>query len=197
MSDRDRVYLIVGLGNPGRIYQGTRHNIGKDFVKWLGKFWRVPLKNREHLFVWGEKREEEKRIMLIYLRTFMNESGRAFPAMIKKFSPHTEDIMVVHDDLDIPLGRIKILKEGGTGGHRGIESIQETLRTKKFPRIRVGIGKPPPGMRGEEYVLGRLGREEKEEIRQLFPRIEEAIRTWMERGIDIAMSIFNRREVKR
>ena len=135
--------LIVGLGNPGREYAWTRHNLGWQVVAYLAEEWRIPLSKKSLESVWGQGRVGGETVILAQPTTFMNLSGQAVSRLSAYFKLSPENLVVVHDDLDVPLWRIKIVERGGPGGHRGILSLIGQLHTEEFLRVKLGIGRPP------------------------------------------------------
>ena len=135
--------LIVGLGNPGREYAWTRHNLGWQVVAYLAEEWRIPLSKKSLESVWGQGRVGGETVILAQPTTFMNLSGQAVSLLLSYFKLSPADLVVVHDDLDVPLWRIKLVERGGAGGHRGMLSIINQLHTEEFLRVKLGIGRPP------------------------------------------------------
>lgn len=187
------MWLLVGLGNPGIRYANTRHNIGFLFIDGLAVRYTIKLKETKH-FISGVGAIGGVDIALLKPTTYMNLSGVAVKEALSKFSISTDQLLVVHDDLDIELGRIKVRKNGSSGGHRGIESIISELGTKDFIRLKIGIGRDS-SIPSDEYVLGNFRPNEREIIDQSLQRGYDAIITVMTHGLDKAMSLFNRKEV--
>jgi len=183
--------MVVGLGNPGREYRDTRHNVGYMAADlWAASNGmttrRFGLRSR-----WGSKKVRGQQIVVLKPKTYMNLSGIAVKRAIKKFKLDAQDIIIVHDDLDIPLGRIKISLKGGAGGHKGIKSIIDSLGTKDFIRVRVGIGRPPGSADAADWVLSPF---EKEEIPMRDQAVElsrAVIDSILTEGVDAAMNQFH------
>ena len=154
--------LIVGLGNPGREYAWTRHNLGWQVVALLSEEWRIPLSKKSLESVWGQGRVGGEGVILAQPTTYMNLSGRAVSRLMAYFKLSPEDLVIIHDDLDVPLWRLKIVERGGPGGHRGILDIIATLNTEEFLRVKLGIGRPRPGLPTEKYVLSHFPAEDAE-----------------------------------
>ena len=148
--------LIVGLGNPGREYAWTRHNLGWQVAAHLSELWGIPLSRQSHGALWGQGRVGLEGVILAQPTTYMNLSGRAVSALMAYFRLSPEDLVVIHDDLDVPQWRLKIVERGGPGGHRGILDIMATLNTEEFLRVKLGIGRPPAMMPTENYVLSHF-----------------------------------------
>ena len=191
MAGNGSCRLIVGLGNPGAEYAGTRHNAGFDVVD---RFLAGHVKSfRERNARSGEAREGsfagEKLIVLKPL-TFMNLSGNAVLPVVKGESLKPSEILVIYDDIDLPVGRMRLRKNGGSAGHNGMKSIIETLGTENFPRLRIGIG-TEDAKRDPDYVLGRFSGKEREIYEALIGKAVEALELLQRRGIDEAMCRFN------
>ena len=168
--------LIVGLGNPGREYAWTRHNLGWQVVAYLAEEWRIPLSKKGLESVWGQGRVGGETVILAQPTTFMNLSGQAVSLLLSYFKLSPADLVVVHDDLDVPRWRLKLVERGGPGGHRGILSIINQLHTEEFLRVKLGIGRPPMMMPTENYVLSHFPADEAENVARL---IERAARRWI------------------
>ena len=187
------MFMIVGLGNPGQQYIGTRHNVGfmmldyfaaKHGITFLESRWKASVAKA---FVW------DISLLLLKPETFMNLSGMAVSQAAHFYKIVPEDIIVMHDDLDIEFGRLKIVSGGGDGGHKGIRSIVEHLGTKNFSRIKIGIGRPISPIQPEKYVLAKFEPDEKEMIEQKMAVAFEGIRILLQKGIAAAMTEINQR----
>lgn len=187
--------LIAGLGNPGRIYIDSRHNIGFSLIRNLSRIYKAPLKKDNHTFsLSGKGRIEGQNLILALPLTFMNLSGIAVSALLKKYRIDLKDLMVVCDDLDLEPGVMKVKASGSSGGHRGLESIIDSLGTREFCRLRIGIGRPSnKNMDAARYVLSAFTRKEKEEIKEATEEARDCLRVWVTKGIAESMNIFNRR----
>ncbi len=181
----------MGLGNPGLEYAWTRHNLGYQVVAALAELWRIPLTRRTLDNCWGQGRVGQETIILAQPSTYMNLSGRAVSCLMAYMKLSLEDLVVIHDDMDVPLGRLKIGKGGGAGGHRGVLSIVETLGTQDFLRVKLGIGRPPPQMSGEDYVLSHFLFGEAETIVDFVVRAAQAVETLLEAGLAAAQQRFH------
>ncbi len=185
------LYLVVGLGNPGSQYEDTRHNAGFMVAECWGK------KLKADLAVSGlPAREAEatingKNVLLLCPATYMNRSGEAVKACVEDYGLEIERILVVHDDLDLPLGRIKVVRGGGPGGHRGIESIIRHLHSKNFARIKLGIGRPRYGEMVEDYVLTPFYPEEREVVQEVIRAAVSACEMFVLEGVEKAMNHTN------
>ena len=190
--------LVVGLGNPGREYVGTRHNIGFEVIDRLadrlavarvGDFDRMARSKFEGLTLDASLRDE--RLLLLKPMTYMNLSGRAVQAALGFYQLSPADVMIVLDDLALPCGKLRIRAGGSDGGHNGLRDIERALGTSEYPRLRVGIDPPPPPVPGKQYVLGRFTPEQRKLIDPAIDRASSAIVTWIEEGIPAAMNRFN------
>jgi PTH1 family peptidyl-tRNA hydrolase len=189
------VKLIVGLGNPGRIYRDSRHNIGFSVVKALSKIYRIPLKKDNHTFsLSGKGKIKGENLILALPLTFMNLSGIAVSALLKKYKINLENLLVVSDDLDLGLGVIRIRRAGSSGGHRGLSSIIDALGSQSFCRLRIGIGgSVRKDINTTSFVLSPFTRMEREKIKEIIENACDCCSIWVTRGITESMNIFNRR----
>jgi len=189
------VKLIVGLGNPGREYHWTRHNLGFLLLDELAREHRIPLDRRGLKSIYGRGRMARGEAILAKPQTYMNLSGEAVQRLLHFFKIPPSELIVLHDDLDLPWGKIRIRIGGSSGGHRGILSIQETLGNEAFIRLKIGIGRPPiPGRDPADYVLDPLPEEQKEELKAILKRGREAVETILSRGPQEAMNRFHKIE---
>jgi len=192
--------LIVGLGNPGRPYAANRHNIGFRCINHLAKKHSIPLKQNQCRAQTGSGEIAGVPVLLAKPKTFVNQSGEAVSRLMEKHSIALDDVIVIHDDLDLPLGRLRIRKGGSSGGHKGINSIISALGSKDFCRIKVGIGRPtgPDGKPTADekvivdYVLGNFTPDEEKTIEPVIARVAEAIECMLSEGLSTAMNRFNR-----
>ena len=186
------------MGNPGLIYAGSRHNIGFSVIKSLARFLKVTLKRDRAVFsVTGASRCGQHNIILAMPQTFMNLSGIAVKALFKKYKACPESLLVICDDLDLELGRIKLRSSGRSGGQRGLESIIEHIGSQEFSRLRIGIGRPQKSTDAARYVLTGFSRREKPLIDEAREKAVECCLAWVEKGIDETMNMFNAKELKK
>ena len=183
--------LIVGLGNPGRQYEGSRHNVG--FVV-LGELARRkeagPVKAKFHGELVETEFEGEKTLLLCPL-TYMNQSGLSVQEAKAFYKIPDEDLLVACDDLSLPLAKLRFRARGSSGGQKGLDDIVRRLGTEEFARLRIGIGSPPQGWDWADYVLGKFKAEEKPEIEQAVLKAADAVALWVREGIDFCMNQFN------
>jgi len=187
-------FCIIGLGNPGKRYENTRHNVGKKLVRWLSCRWGIPINKREKTHHFGKGKRSGKEIYLLLPSLFMNESGKVVQEIIHDFGLSLESLLVIHDDADIPLGKIKVVYSSSAGGHKGVASVIEYLGSQKFSRLKIGIGREE-NKDLTDYVLEEFQEEEKEVIGRIFSLCEGAIQVWISEGIYKAMSLYNNRRV--
>ncbi|OQB08978.1 MAG: Peptidyl-tRNA hydrolase [Candidatus Omnitrophica bacterium ADurb.Bin205] len=188
--------LIVGLGNPGLQYVGSRHNIGFEVVRYLAKMHKVTLKKEKGVQALSVKiRFDSLGVILALPLTYMNLSGEAVRHLLKKYKVAVSDLLVVYDDLDLEFGRIKIRSSGVSAGHRGVESIIGILKGRNdFNRIRIGIGRPSD-KNASDFVLARFNRREKANLPGIIDRAAQCCKEWAEEGVDCAMNSFNRKDI--
>lgn len=172
--------MIIGLGNPGAGYKKSRHNIGFRVVSSLSEKYRIDLTNRRYLARWGEGRILSQPVILAKPGTFMNLSGKAVKALLQGVGQTSDKLLIIHDDVDLALGRIKVKYRGGDSGHRGVRSLLDELGTDKFIRIRMGVGRPPKGQDTAEYVLSPFDTTEEEtaakEVEEVVALIENLLK---------------------
>lgn len=194
LSGAERISVVVGLGNPGRRYDGTRHNAGFQVVDALADHYGVRLQERKFPAQWAEAGVEGRTVLFMKPTTYMNRSGEAVYAMLHYFKiPHSR-MLVIHDDLDMPLGRVKIVRAGGAGGHRGVTSIIERVGDGGFARLKLGIGRPRHGEPVEVYVLSGPEEDERDRFEKMVSHGAEAARAVLERGLEAAMNLYNTRD---
>jgi len=187
------LWIVVGLGNPGKKYSQTRHNAGFIFIKRLANEWKVKLKKRNYLAQGGEVMRSNERVLLVKPQTFMNKSGLAARAITDKLRISPEKLIIVYDDLDVPLGEIRVRKDGGPGTHKGMNSIVQELETTKLPRIRLGIGPQIAVEDATSYVLSSFNKGEKILLRKSLEKAQEALEMILAGEIEEAMNLYNKR----
>jgi len=185
-------YLIAGLGNPGPEHAANRHNVGFRCVERLAAAHGLAFDKRQKNGRVALGEIAGRRVVLVKPQTFMNESGRAVVALARFYQVPPEQMLVVYDDLDLPLGTVRLRPEGGSGGHKGMRSIIEHLGSQNFPRLRIGIGRPAGQMDPAAYVLQDFSVEEQPLVEEALERAVAAIETWLREGIVMAMSRHNR-----
>lgn len=189
--------LIVGLGNIGKEYEGTRHNIGFMVADELAKRWGITTWKNERSAMCAEYRIPEK-VFLIKPTTYMNLSGEAVGAFANFYNIDPEDIAVIQDDLDLPCGKLRIRRKGSAGGHNGIKSIQQHLGTGDFPRFKIGIGHPERNASAViGHVLHRFGKEEQPLIEEAVKQMADAVELWLKGDMDAVMQEYNTKKEKK
>lgn len=183
--------LIIGLGNPGRDYAHNRHNVGFRCINYLAKAQGISLGQRNCQAQHGMGRIGGTQVVLAKPRTFMNLSGGSVKLLRQRFKAAPADIVVIHDDLDLALGRIRLYANGGSGGHKGIESVVAALGSRDFLRIRVGIGRPGADVDSVDYVLNDFSPSEMPVIEEAIVRIGEAVPCLLNEGLAAAMNRYN------
>jgi PTH1 family peptidyl-tRNA hydrolase len=184
---------VAGLGNPGQKYLGTRHNLGFEVVKLFSERHGINLNQKRFLSLLGQGRIGGTKVFLLLPQTYMNLSGRAVRQIVDYFDLATRDILIVYDDMDVELGRIKITAQGSAGGHKGMVSIIEHLKTTEFNRIKIGIGRSDPRMSGESFVLSRFRPEEEKIIQHSVETAVDAVELVLGQGLAEAQERFNRK----
>ncbi|OGP72945.1 MAG: aminoacyl-tRNA hydrolase [Deltaproteobacteria bacterium RBG_16_49_23] len=185
--------IIVGLGNPGVRYLETRHNIGFRVVDRLAETCHIPLSTKRHQTLYGTGSIDSQKVILVKPMTYMNRSGEAVGKMVHFFHLGIENLIVIHDDLDLPFGRFRFKQRGGDGGHQGVRSIIELLGGANFLRLKVGIGRPPRGMEPAEYVLNSFDLFEQSHLDRVIDQAVEALRVLISDGIQTAMNRFQKK----
>jgi PTH1 family peptidyl-tRNA hydrolase len=186
------VYLIVGLGNPGDDYRLSRHNIGFMVIDRLAQIHGIRVNRYKCLSLCGEGRFNGERVFLAKPRVFMNRSGHAVKKVLDFLEIDVINLLVVHDDIDLDFGRLRVVARGGHGGHKGVSSIIENVDSEDFCRIKIGIGRPRYSETVEDYVLGGFYPEESDTLPHLISRAGQAAEDIVVRGVSYAMNQFNK-----
>ncbi len=183
--------IIVGLGNPGERYQGTRHNAGYMALAVLAKRFNLSHPKGQFQSDTLSTLINGVSVLLVAPLSYMNASGSAVKSALSFYKLAPESLLVVCDDVDLPVGRIRVRSQGGNGGQRGLGDIIQKVGTKEFSRVRIGVGRPPGTMDTADYVLSKFGAGEKSLMEEAFNRAADAAECWVERGIAEAMNRFN------
>ena len=186
------MYLIVGLGNPGKQYENTRHNVGFDAVDLLVDEYRVPSSGKQHKAMYGKGVIAGQKVILAKPLTYMNLSGESVRALVDyyKIDP-TDELIIIYDDINLAPGKLRIREKGSAGGHNGIKNIIAHLGSQEFPRIRIGVGEKPKGWDLADYVLGRFAKEEEPVIREALEKVVQACEVMITEDARTAMNRFN------
>ena len=188
------MFLIVGLGNPGKQYEHTRHNIGFDVMDALAEKYNISISEKKHKALCGKGVINGVKVVLAKPQTYMNLSGESVAELVNyyKMDPE-EEMIVIYDDIDLDPGQLRIRKKGSAGGHNGIKNIIQELGTQKFVRIKVGVGAKPQGWDLADYVLGRFGSEDRKLVDEAQDRACKAVELILSDGPDAAMNEFNKK----
>ncbi|MED4404165.1 aminoacyl-tRNA hydrolase [Metabacillus fastidiosus] len=183
--------LIIGLGNPGKQYESTRHNVGFMAVDQLSDRLNIPLDRTKFNGLYGIGHISGEKVILLKPLTYMNLSGECIRPLMEYYEVDDNEIVVIYDDLDIPTGKIRLRTKGSAGGHNGIKSMIQHLGTQQFNRVRVGIDRPSNGMTITDYVLGRFIEEEQADIQSAIKQSAEACEKWLTADFNQVMNEFN------
>ncbi|WP_110926084.1 aminoacyl-tRNA hydrolase [Bacillus massiliglaciei] len=183
--------IIIGLGNPGKQYEKTRHNVGFEVIDELAQKWSISLDQAKHKGIYGTGVVNGEKVILLKPLTYMNLSGESIAAVMDFYKAEIEDVVVLYDDLDLPTGKIRLRQKGSAGGHNGIKSTIAHLGTSDFNRIRIGIGRPAGRIPITDYVLGRFTAEEWKEIAQAVQKSAAACEAWLDKPYLQVMNEYN------
>jgi len=185
--------LVVGLGNPGAEFAGTKHNVGADVVELLAQRHGARLRKSKERALVGEVRVGDKRLALAVPTTYMNDSGQAVAPLARRFGVAPDHIVIVHDELDLDPAVLRVKVGGGLAGHNGLRSIKQHLHDDGFVRVRIGVGKPRTKEQGADHVLSRFGKRTREEMAVTIEEAADAVETILSSGVDAAMNEYNGR----
>ncbi len=189
-GSKGTVKLIVGLGNPGTQYAGTRHNVGFEAIEELAERHDIAVKKRDFRAVLGDGTISGQRVILARPMTFMNLSGEAVASICRMYKIESHDVIVIVDDIALPIGKLRLRMKGSAGGHNGLTSIEQHLHTRDYLRIRIGVGGAQPG-RMVDHVLGKFRAPEREAIAEAIERACDAVELALSEGFEKAMNRFN------
>lgn len=181
--------LIVGLGNPGKQYEQTRHNIGFDVIDYMANKYNIDVNREKFKGIYGEGFIENKKVILLKPLTYMNLSGESIRELADFYKLEDDEIIVVYDDISLDIGRLRIREKGSAGGHNGIKSIIQNLGGDKFPRVKVGVGQPKDNL--VNHVLGKFSKEDREHIEKVIPVVSDAIVEIVKNDAKESMNKFN------
>jgi len=188
---KDRFHLIVGLGNPGKEYRLTRHNVGFMVVDRLAHRHRISLNNRKFKSIFGLGKVAGRRVIFAKPMTFMNLSGPSVRDLVHFFNLDKKTLLVIHDDIDLVFGKIKIKQKGGDGGHNGLKSLIEVFGSGAFARVRIGIGRPATGQEVKGYVLNGFDAQQEAVLDEVITMAQDAVETLLFKGVPEAMNRFH------
>ena len=183
--------VVAGLGNPGRKYQETRHNVGFEVLAELAKRFSGAAPKRQFEADVGEILVGSERVLLVAPQTFMNLSGRSVRQVLDFYKLPVDDLLVICDDINLPLARIRLRKSGTSGGQKGLQNIIQQLGTEQVSRLRLGVDAPPAGLDAADFVLSRFGKRDRELLDPAIWQAMDAVEVWVRQGIDAAMNRFN------
>lgn len=187
----DRMKCIIGLGNPGRKYKDTRHNIGFMAIDHLSDSLDIGLSANKFKCDYGTGFINGERVMLVKPQTYMNLSGEGVRPLMDYYNIETDDILVLYDDLDLPVGRLRLRLKGSGGGHNGIKSLNQHLNTQNYKRIRIGIDRPDAGMTVIKYVLSKFPKSQRALVQKVIERISEASEAFITKNFQDVMTEYN------
>ncbi len=185
------MYVIVGLGNPGKQYDKTRHNVGFDVIDMLAKEYDISVTKIKHKALIGEGRIGTEKVLLVKPQTYMNLSGETLIDIYNYYKVDLENIVVIYDDIDLDVGKLRIRKKGSAGTHNGMRSIVKCLGSTEFPRVRVGVSKPMPGQNLADFVLSRFRKEEAYDLAMGLEKACNAVDCIIRENLDLAMNKYN------
>jgi PTH1 family peptidyl-tRNA hydrolase len=186
-----RTYLLVGLGNPGREYRNTRHNVGFMVIDRLGETLGLRLTRLQSKALVGGGSWDQSKVVLAKPQTFMNLSGQAVSSLVRFYHLPLEQLLVIHDDIDLPFGTLRMRPGGGAAGQKGLASTIEQLGTQEFPRLRIGVGRPPGQRSAADYVLGDFEGSDQAILAQVLNQAVDAVKIFLKNGLNQAMNQFN------
>lgn len=185
------MYIIVGLGNPGMQYAGTRHNIGFGVIEELADAYNITMNINRNKGICGKGIIEGQKVLLVMPQTFMNNSGECVRAVLDYYKEEISSLLVIHDDISLDVGRLRLRPKGSAGGHNGLKSIIAHIGTDEFKRIKFGVGDKPKGYDLADWVLGRFPREQSDDVRSGIERAVQAVSVILTKGIEAGMNEFN------
>ncbi|MEG1458066.1 MAG: aminoacyl-tRNA hydrolase [Acetivibrio sp.] len=185
------MFIVIGLGNPTREYQATRHNIGFDAITRIADDNKISMDLKKHKAICGKGYIAGQKVILAQPQTYMNVSGESVRELMDYYKVKEEEIIIIYDDISLDVGKLRVRPKGSAGGHNGIKSIIQHMGTQEFARIRIGVGDKPKGWDLADYVLGRFSTEEEKTIREALKLASEACETIITEGVEAAMNRFN------
>lgn len=185
------MYIIIGLGNPGKKYEHTRHNAGFDAIDRLAEKHNIKIDKLKHKALIGEGRIGFEKVVLVKPQTYMNLSGESVVSICQFYKPEFDHVIVMYDDIDLDVGKLRIRKKGSAGSHNGMKSIIKCIGTQEFPRVRIGVSKPPEGWDLADFVLSRFPKEQQKDLEESFERAALTVEEIIDSGIESAMNKYN------
>ncbi len=187
----ENLFIIIGLGNPGTRYDNTRHNVGFETIDLLSHRYGIKVSKLKHKALLGDGTIEGARVLLVKPQTFMNLSGESVREVLEWYKPSIKNVILVYDDIDLPLGRLRVRSKGSAGTHNGMRSVIYHVQDDTFPRIKIGVGKPPENWDLADYVLSRFGSGDRKIIDNAISSAADAVGTIIRAGVEAAMQRFN------
>lgn len=188
----NELFLVIGLGNPGNRYDNTKHNVGFETVDLLAEKYNIKLSKLKHKALYGDGTIENKKVILSKPQTYMNLSGESVRDMAEWYKIPMQNIIIIYDDIDLQLGKIRVRPKGSSGTHNGMRSVLYHIQSEDFPRIRIGVGRPPEGWDLADYVLSKFSSEERKVINESILQAAEAVPVIIKSGTEAAMNKYNR-----
>ena len=187
----DNIFVIAGLGNPGSKYDNTRHNVGFDTIDLLASKHGIKVSKLKHKALMGDGLIKNERVLLVKPQTFMNLSGESVRELVEWFKVPPDKLILIYDDVDLPLGKVRIRPNGSSGTHNGMRSVIYQLQSDEFPRIRIGINRAPEGWELADYVLSRFNADERKIINESISNAADAAAAIVSSGVNTAMNLYN------
>lgn len=185
------LFVVIGLGNPGKRFENTRHNVGFDAIDRLSLKHKIAVTKVKHKAVIGDGFIGDKKVLLVKPQTFMNLSGESVREIIEWYKVSVKNIIIIYDDIDLPVGKLRIRPKGSAGTHNGMRSVIYQIESDDFPRIRIGVNKPPQGWDLADFVLSKFSPDERKNVDMAIENAAEAVEVILKSGVDNAMNRFN------
>lgn len=188
----ENLFIVVGLGNPGTRYENTRHNVGFDTIDFLADKYRIDVSKAKHKALLGDGKIGDKKVVLVKPQTFMNLSGESVRDIVDWYKAPIDNTILIYDDIDLALGRIRVRPKGSSGTHNGMKSVIYQLQDENFPRVRIGVDRPPKGWDLADFVLSKFGTEDRKIASSSIENAAEAVCTIINSSVEEAMNKYNR-----
>ena len=188
----ENLYIVIGLGNPGTKYENTRHNVGFNTIDLLSSKYGIKVSKLKHKALHGEGKIEGERVILVKPQTFMNLSGESVREIIEWYKVPLKNMILIVDDIDLAVGKVRIRSKGSAGTHNGMRSILYHIQSEDFPRIRIGIGRPPEGWDLADFVLSRFTEEERKEVNESITNAATAVTSIISTDVESTMNKYNK-----
>jgi peptidyl-tRNA hydrolase, PTH1 family len=188
----DSLYLIIGLGNPGSKYENTRHNVGFDTIDYISGQFGIKVSKSKHKALIGDGNIHGEKVILVKPQTYMNLSGESVRELVEWYKVPMNNIILIYDDIDLAMGSIRVRPKGSSGTHNGMKSVIYQVQSDDFPRVRIGIGRPPEGWDLADYVLSKFNSEDRKIINESVKGAAEAVAAIIKTGVETAMNKYNK-----